>query len=39
MMDLLGKSWRPALLILSALAVFLALRYTYFEGSYEKVAD
>ena len=35
MMGLIGKTWRPALFLLSALAVFLSLRYTYFKGSYD----
>ena len=34
MMGLIGKTWRPALLLLSALAVFFSLRYFYFSGSY-----
>ena len=39
MMGLLGKTWRPALLLLSALAVFLVLRYSYFGGSYDAPAE
>ena len=39
MMVLIGKSWRPALLLLSALAVFFSLRYFYFGGSYDAPED
>ena len=35
MMGPLGKTWRPLLLLLSAVAVFLSLRYAYFSGSYD----
>jgi hypothetical protein len=39
MMGLIGKSWRPALLLLFALAVFLSLRFAFFKGSYNPPAE